>query len=139
MSAINPTSNATTTQQTGASTSSSTDKTTLDKDSFLKLMMVELQHQDPLQPTDPTQYINELSQLTTLEQTTNMAASNAKIAQSENTVAALQLLGHSVTYTDGSGKTQTGTVQRVQFTSNGPTLTVGGTDGIDPASVNEVS
>ena len=55
----------------------------LDKDSFLKLMMVELQHQDPLQPSDPTQYINELSQMTTLEQTTNMAASSAKTAAEE--------------------------------------------------------
>ncbi len=136
MSAINPTTSSTTTTQSGTTASKGTGSSMLDKDAFLKLMMVELQHQDPLQPTDPTQYVNELSQLTTLEQTTNMAASNAKIAQSENTVAALQLLGHSVTYTDGSGKTQTGTVQRVQFTSNGPTLTVGGTDGIDPGSVN---
>ena len=138
MSAINPTTSTTTTQSSSSSTSS-TGNTMLDKDAFLKLMMVELQHQDPLQPTDPTQYINELSQMTTLEQTTNMAASSAKTAAEENTVAALQMLGHSVTYTDSSGKTQSGTVQRVQFTSTGPTLTIGGTDGIDPSSVDEVS
>ena len=138
MSAIDPTTSTTTTQSTSSSTSS-TSNTMLDKDSFLKLMMVELQHQDPLQPTDPTQYINELSQMTTLEQTTNMAASSAKTAAEENTVAALQMLGHSVSYTDASGNTQTGTVQRLQFTSTGPTLTINGIDGIDPSSVNEVS
>ena len=111
----------------------------LDKDSFLKLMMVELQHQDPLQPTDPTQYINELSQMTTLEQTTNMAASEAKVAAEESNVGALQLLGHKVTYTDASGTTLSGTVQKVQMTSTGPTLTIDGIGGIDPSSVNEVS
>ena len=102
MSAINPTT-STTPAQSSASATSSTSDPMLDKDSFLKLMMVELQHQDPLQPSDPTQYINELSQMTTLEQTTNMAASEAKAATQQSTVAALQLLGHSVTYSDSSG------------------------------------
>ena len=138
MSAINPTTSTTTTQ-TNSPATSSTSKTMLDKDTFLKLMMVELQHQDPLQPTDPTQYINELSQMTTLEQTTNLAASAAKTAAEQNTATALQLLGHKVTYTDASGNSQSGTVQRVQFTSTGPTLTVDGIDGIDPTSVDEVS
>ncbi len=138
MSTIDPTTSTTTTQSTSSSTSS-TGNLMLDKDSFLKLMMVELQHQDPLQPSDPTQYINELSQMTTLEQTTNMAASSAKTATEEHTVAALQMLGHSVTYTDASGNTQSGTVQQLQFTSTGPTLTINGIDGIDPSSVDEVS
>jgi flagellar basal-body rod modification protein FlgD len=138
MSTIDPTTSTTTTQSTSSSPSS-TSKSMLDKDSFLKLMMVELQHQDPLQPSDPTQYINELSQMTTLEQTTNMAASSAKAAAEEHTVAALQMLGHSVSYTDASGNTQTGTVQRLQFTSTGPTLTINGIDGIDPSSIDEVS
>ena len=137
MSAINPTTNTTTPQN--SSSTSKTDNTTLDKDQFLKLMMVELQHQDPLQPTDPTQFVNELSQMTTLEQTTNLAASAAKTAAAQNTATALQLLGHTVTYSDASGNTQSGTVQRVQFTSSGPTLTINGIDGIDPTSVNEVS
>jgi len=138
MSAIDPTASTTTTQSSSSSTSS-TSNTMLDKDSFLKLMMVELQHQDPLQPTDPTQYINELSQMTTLEQTTNMAASEAKVAAEESNVGALQLLGHKVTYTDASGTTLSGTVQKVQMTSTGPTLTIDGIGGIDPSSVNEVS
>ena len=137
MSAINPTTNTTTTQS--SSSTSKTDNTTLDKDQFLKLMMVELQHQDPLQPTDPTQFVNELSQMTTLEQTTNLAASAAKTAAEQNTATALQLLGHTVTYLDASGNTQSGTVQRVQFTGTGPTLTINGIDGIDPTSVSDVS
>jgi flagellar basal-body rod modification protein FlgD len=134
---------ADTTSTSGSATSSTSSATpggnVLDKDAFLKLMMVQLQHQDPLQPTDPTQYVNELSQLTTLEQTTNMAKSAAQTASEQHTTAALALLGHTVSYTDKSGAAQTGKVDKVQFTSSGPTLTIDGTSGIDPSTVDEVS
>jgi flagellar basal-body rod modification protein FlgD len=144
MNPINPSVAAAADTTSSASASSSSSSATpggniLDKDAFLKLMMVQLEHQDPLQPTDPTQYVNELSQLTTLEQTTNMAKSAAQTASEQHTVAALALLGHTVSYTDSSGNTQTGKVDKVQFTSSGPTLTIGGTTGIDPSTVNEVS
>ena len=33
----------------------------LDKNTFLKLMMVQMQNQDPLNPSDPTQYMGELA------------------------------------------------------------------------------
>src|SRR5437764_1159439 len=89
----------------------------LDKNTFLKLMMVQMQNQDPLNPSDPTQYMGELAQLTTLEQTTNMAQSAAQSAAEQHTTAALALLGHKVTYTDSSGATASGTVDKVQFTS----------------------
>jgi flagellar basal-body rod modification protein FlgD len=138
MSAINPTTSTTTTPSTSSATSS-TGNAMLDKNTFLKLMMVQLQNQDPLQPTDPTQYVNELAQMTTLEQTTNMATSEAQAASEQSTVGALQLLGHSVTYADASGNTLSGTVQKVQLTSTGPTLTINGIGGIDPSSVTEVS
>ena len=140
MSTIDPTTSTTTTQSTSSSTSS-TSKPMLDKDSFLKLMMVELQHQDPLQPSDPTQYINELSQMTTLEQTTNMAASSGEDRGRESTPSRRsQMLGHSVTYTDSVGQhADRHRADRCQFTSTGPTLTIDGIDGIDPSSVDEVS
>ena len=111
----------------------------LDKNAFLKLMMVQLQHQDPLNPSDPTQYLSELATFTTLEQETNIATSSAKTAAEQHTVAALALIGHTVTYTDPSGASLTGTVQKVDFTPSGPMLTVNGVSGIDPGSIDEVS
>ena len=111
----------------------------LDKNTFLKLMMVQMKNQDPLSPSDPTQYMGELAQLTTLEQTTNLAKSASQTAAEQHTAATLALLGHKVTYTDPAGATLTGTVDRVQFTATGPTLTVNGIPGVDPSKVNEVS
>jgi flagellar basal-body rod modification protein FlgD len=47
------------------------DKTKLDKDSFLKLMLVSYQHQDPTEPMDTEKILTQTSQLATLEASTN--------------------------------------------------------------------
>ena len=46
----------------------------LDKDVFLQLMITKLQNQDPLSPTDDTEFLAQLAQFTTLEQMTNLAS-----------------------------------------------------------------
>ena len=105
-------------------------------------MMTQLQNQDPLDPSssDPTQYMSELAQLTGVEQETNVAQSTAQLTSEQNAASALALIGHTVTYTDPtSGDPITGTVQKVDFTSSGPMLTVGATSGINPGSVTEAS
>jgi len=130
----------TATSPTSSSTASATNSSQeLDKDTFLKLMMVQMQNQDPLNPSDPTSYMGELAQLTTLEQTTNMAQSASQTAAEQQTTAALALLGHKVSYTDSTGASVTGTVDKVEFTSSGPMLTIDDQSGIDPSQVDEVS
>lgn len=47
----------------------------LDKDAFLKLMMTQLQYQDPLDPMDNTQYIAQMAQFSSVEQLSNIASS----------------------------------------------------------------
>ena len=44
---------------------------------FLKLMMDQLQNQDPLNPSDPTQYMSELASFSSLEQETQIARTNS--------------------------------------------------------------
>jgi flagellar basal-body rod modification protein FlgD len=145
MSTVNPaaaTSGTSSTSSTGSTSSPQAGGNILDKDAFLKIMMAQLSNQDPLssQNQDPTQYINELAQLTTLEQTTNVAKYSSQQASEQHTVATLAMLGHTVSYTDpSSGNEVTGKVEKVVFTNTGPMLTVAGVPGIDPASVNEVS
>ena len=38
------------------------------KDVFLKLMVAQLQHQDPSSPADPTQFVTQLAQMNGVEQ-----------------------------------------------------------------------
>ena len=47
------------------------DKTVLGKDDFLKLLLVELQHQDPTEPMDSEKILSQTSQLATLEASQN--------------------------------------------------------------------
>lgn len=113
----------------------------LDKNAFLKLMMVQLQEQDPLNPNsqDPTQYIQQLAQMTTLEQETNIANSTAASAAAASTTQAIALLGHTVTYIDSNGNAQSGLVQSVQTAGGNPTLTIGGIAGISPGAVAQIA
>ncbi len=45
----------------------------LDKDAFLRLMVTQLQYQDPLDPQDNSEYVAELAQFSALEQMTNVS------------------------------------------------------------------
>jgi flagellar basal-body rod modification protein FlgD len=140
MSTIAPATSADTTAQTGTSQGTAPN-TNVDENTFLQLMMAELQNQDPMNPntSDPTQFVSQLAQFTTLEQETNTAQSTEATALEQETMSAVALLGHTISYTDANGDTHTGTVQQVQITSSGPTLTVSGTPGIPASNVTEVS
>jgi flagellar basal-body rod modification protein FlgD len=111
----------------------------LGQNDFLMLMMDQLKNQDPLNPSDPTQYLSELAGFSSLEQETQIASSSASAATQQASASALSLLGHTVSYQDASGTTQSGTVSKVDFTSSGPTLTIGTTSGIGLSSITEAS
>lgn len=44
----------------------------LDKDAFLQLLVAQMKYQDPLEPTENTEYISQLATFTQLEETQNM-------------------------------------------------------------------
>jgi flagellar basal-body rod modification protein FlgD len=121
----------------GTSLASST--SSLGESDFLQLMMDQLKNQDPLSPDDPTQYLSELANFSSLEQDTSIASSSASAAAEQASASALALLGHTVSYADTTGATQTGTVTKVDFTSSGPTLTIGSDSGISLSSITEAS
>jgi flagellar basal-body rod modification protein FlgD len=54
------------------STSSSDSSTSLDKDAFLQLLVTQMQYQDPLEPTDNTEYMSQLAQFSTVEELQNI-------------------------------------------------------------------
>ena len=56
---------------TAGATTTSNPGAILDKDSFLKLLLVELEHQDPTDPMDSDKILTQTSQLATLESASN--------------------------------------------------------------------
>jgi flagellar basal-body rod modification protein FlgD len=112
----------------------------LGKNAFLQLMVAQLQAQNPLEPSNGTEYISELAQFSQLEQTTNIAQEGTQSATAQRVAQAVALIGHTVSYTDNAtGATQSGTVQSAEVTPEGATLTVEGTPGVELAGVTEVS
>lgn len=103
----------------------------LGQNDFLKLMIAQLQAQNPLEPGNSNEYINELAQFTQVEQMTNMANAN-------ELSGAVQMIGHKVSYNGANGELVTGTVESVQSSSTGTTVTVGGVTGITLSSLTNV-
>lgn len=49
---------------------------TLDKDAFLQLLVAQMKYQDPLEPTDNTEYVSQLATFSELEEMQNMVSSS---------------------------------------------------------------
>jgi flagellar basal-body rod modification protein FlgD len=82
---------------TAVSTQASTDP---NRDMFTKLLVAQIQNQDPLSPQDPTTYVNQLSQLSQTEALQNMSqtsTANATLLQSLQTLAMGGQVGSTVT------------------------------------------
>jgi len=103
----------------------------LGQNDFLKLMIAQLQAQNPLEPGNSNEYLNELAQFTQVEQMTNLA-------NSSELSGAVQLIGHEVTYDGADGTPTTGTVESIQSTASGTTVTVEGVAGVKLTSITEV-
>jgi flagellar basal-body rod modification protein FlgD len=93
------------------------------KDDFLKILVAQLQNQDPTQPMDNTQFISQMAQFSSLEQMQQLTTS---FSYSQ----AYALLGKSVsaqtTGEDGLPKIISGTVDGVVTLNNTPYLNIGG-------------
>src|SRR3954454_799050 len=121
-----------------ATTSVKGDNATLGKDDFLKLLVAQLQHQDPMNPTDNNEFMSQMTSYSTLEQVTNLAKSNAEMASTLTMGQSLGLLGKTVTYVGADKVAHTGVVEKVVTDGGVATFTVGGVEGIEPAAVSEV-
>ena len=131
MSTIDPTAGSTSSSDS-ASGGTTNPGLSINETQFLQLMVTQMQDQDPLDTTDPTDFVTQIAQMTSVEQETNTATNT----QNSEFVA---LLGQTVTYTNADGSSESGVVQQVSFDSSGATLTVGGVSGISAANVTSVS
>lgn len=81
----------------------------VDKDTFLKILTVELSNQDPLNATDNTEYISQLAQFTALEQMQNLNSNFQKLLLLNKFTEGAMLIGKNVEFLtyDSSGNSTT--------------------------------
>jgi len=80
-------------------TSTTSPKTVLGKDEFMKMLIAQLKHQDPLNPMDGTAFTAQLAQFSSLEQLQNIntqLSSFTKQQQSLGNTQAVNLIGREV-------------------------------------------
>jgi len=110
----------------------------LDKDAFLKILVEQLRNQDPASPGDSTEYVQQMTSYSMLEQLTNISQA-MQIQQANNAgTTATSLVGHTVTYLDEDGNEHSGVVSSVDFKGGSPTLTIGDQSGISLGQITKV-
>jgi Flagellar hook capping protein - N-terminal region/FlgD Tudor-like domain len=100
MTQIFPISTAQTSQQASAP---KTPDQQFGQDTFLKLLVAQLKYQDPLAPTDGTQFLTQTAQFTTLETLQKIEKQQESLSQSSQLLSASSMVGRAVTYSLTAG------------------------------------
>jgi len=109
--------------------------TDANRDMFTKLLVAQIQNQDPLNPQDPSTYVNQLSQLSQTEALQNMSkasSANASMLQSLQTLAMGGQVGSDVTVATNSvqlGDAKVNGSIQLNGASSATTLVLTGGDG----------
>jgi len=100
-------------------------QTTLGQDDFLKILITQLQHQDPTSPMEDKDFIAQMAQFSSLEQIRNMSQNFQKLSGLLASSEAAQMLGRSVEVRDGENLVR-GVVEKV-IRGDMPMVSVNGT------------
>lgn len=111
-----------------ATASASNSGTLFDKDMFLSLLVAQMKYQNPLEPTDSTQFMQQAAQLASVEAVQAMAAAQAEATAMQTSLVAASLVGREVTGMTAEGTSVTGLVQSVSLSANGVLVQVGDTN-----------
>ena len=109
----------------------------LDMDHFLTLMITELQNQDPLNPMDNAQILQQISQIREIEATTSMQETLEAVLLGQNLANASSLINKKVTGLTDAGDQVQGAVERVSVAENKVQLTIGGKN-VSLSNVSEI-
>lgn len=95
----------------------------LDNNAFMKLLMTQLTHQDPMNPMEDTEFISQQAQFAQLEKTDQMLS----VMKSANLLGqAGSLVGRTVDIQAAEGQTVSGRVDSVKIGADSVGILVGG-------------
>lgn len=95
-------------------------------DVFLKLLLAELRHQDPLSPMDNHQLLQQIAQLRAVESNMHLTRTLEAVMRSQAMQTASNLLGQHVEGLSDEGRSVSGTVERIVLDKSQAKLVVNG-------------
>lgn len=108
-------------------------------ESFLKILAVELQNQDPLEPMSNSDYIAQMASFSNLDYQSKIADGLSALALSSGLTQGAALIGKSVSYLSASAVDPlSGVVERLTVSDGVVTLVVNGEE-VALADVTEVA
>lgn len=135
MTVSSATNNTTSTDLSSALDASNNPSSTLNQSDFLKLLVAQIQYQDPMNPQSDTEMAAQMAQFTSLQQATQSTSSLAMIQ-------ANSLVGSTVNVQIDSQNSTSGVVTGIVMNNGTPQITVGGQNyglnqitSIAPASI----
>lgn len=97
----------------------------LGSEAFMKLMIAQLRYQDPMNPADSTEMLQQTAMFSQVEALGSINESQQELIGFNQGAMATGLVGQHVTGLDADGAEVTGTVTSVRFTADGPVLDTG--------------
>ena len=85
----------------------------MDRDAFLRLLTIQLSHQDPLSPMKNTEFIAQMAQFTALEQMKNVSEAVGQLRDQNSRSTLLNLIGSEINYRRGEDAVRVGVVEKV--------------------------
>jgi len=95
---------------------------TLGQNDFLKLLVAQLKYQDPMKPTDSSQFMGEMAQFSTVQGVTSMGTTMEGMSHANDVSQAIALIGKEIRYKALDGTIGSGTVQSTQTDNGAVTL-----------------
>ncbi len=105
---------------------------------FTKMLIAELQNQDPSQPMSNTELLQQVSQIRSISSNDQLNTTLQSVLLGQNLSSAGTLIGRTVNGLDSNGQRVSGPVTSVSISGNSSSLNVGNSK-IDLANVTSVS
>lgn len=101
-------------------------------DAFMKLLVAQMRYQNPMEPTDSSQYLAQISQYAMVEQLQKVSEGQQEVSSYQRVLIANSMIGRVVAGIGESGLPMTGQVLGVSFQAGKPILvTTGGDLAVD--------
>jgi len=97
----------------------------LTTDDFLRVLVAELIHQDPLEPMSNQDLLGQLTQIRSLESSMSLTANLTNLIAQQRLSTASSLIGRFVTAMDSDGSVASGVVESVRVVNGISYLVIG--------------